>query len=259
MTEKLSNMKERDRMEYYITTFLNYAEDGNYSKAYNMLYENFKAKYFPTDLKFEEYAKTHFISMEDKEFTNIERQDNTYYMWVTIKDVLNGKKDDPGVEYTFVIRENSLNDIDLSFIRDNITYVSQNESLFSGTIRKNLELVSSEDKLIQEVSEISLLYDLYKKNNISDNYYIEENGYNLSGGERKKIILARGLLHFKEVLVLDEVFNEISVEEERIILKNIFARYSNKIVILISHRQDNMDLFDKKYAFEGDGCIHEIK
>ena len=115
MTEKLSNMKERDRMEYYITTFLNYAEDGNYSKAYNMLYENFKAKYFPTDLKFEEYAKTHFISMEDKEFTNIERQDNTYYMWVTIKDVLNGKKDDPGVEYTFVIRENSLNDIDLSF------------------------------------------------------------------------------------------------------------------------------------------------
>ena len=115
MTEKLSNMKERDRMEYYITTFLNYAEDGNYSKAYKMLYENFRSKYFPTELSFEDYCDKHFISMEDKDFTNIERQDNTYYMWVTIKDVLNGKKNDPGEEYTFVIRENSLNDIELSF------------------------------------------------------------------------------------------------------------------------------------------------
>jgi hypothetical protein len=115
MTEKLSKMKERDRMEYYITTFLNYAEDGIYTKAYNMLYEDFKTKYFPTQLKFEEYAETHFVSMEDKDFTNIERQDNTYFIWVTITDVLNGKKDDPGVEYNFVIRENGLNDVDLSF------------------------------------------------------------------------------------------------------------------------------------------------
>ncbi len=115
MTDKLSNMKERDRMEYYITTFLNYAEDGKYDKAYEMLYENFKTKYFPTELNFKDYAEKHFTSMEDKDFTNIERQDKTYYMWVTIKDVLSGKKDDPGKEYTFVIKENSLNDIELSF------------------------------------------------------------------------------------------------------------------------------------------------
>ncbi len=152
-----------------------------------------------------------------------------------------------------------LNDIDLSFIRNNITYISQNESLFPGTIKENLEMVSSNYELIQDVSKISLLTDLYEKNGISDNYYIEENGYNLSGGERKKIILARGLLHFKEVLILDEVFNEISVEEEKIILNNIFDKYKDKIVILISHRQDNIKLFDKKYVFKGDGTIDEIK
>ncbi len=115
MVGQLNNMKERDRMEYYITTFLNYAEDGEYSKAYKMMNAAFKDKYFPTEEDFRIYADKHFPSMEDKEFTNIERQDKTYYMWVTIKDVLNGKRNDPGEEYTFVILEKDLNDIELSF------------------------------------------------------------------------------------------------------------------------------------------------
>ena len=113
--DQLANMKERDRMEYYITTFLNYIEDGKYEKAYKMLNENFQGKYFPTEEDFRIYADAHFPSMTDKEFTNIERQDKTYFLWVTIKDVLNGKKDDPGEEYSFVILEKGLNDIELSF------------------------------------------------------------------------------------------------------------------------------------------------
>ena len=67
------------------------------------------------------------------------------------------------------------------------------------------------------------------------------------------------LLHFNNVLVLDEVFNEISIEEERKILNNIFNEYKDKIVIMISHRNSNIDLFNKKYKLEGDGRIHEIK
>lgn len=115
MTEKLGNMSERSRIEYYITNFLSYAEDGQYEKAYNLLYADFKANYFPTVGEFATFAQKNFNSMEDTEFTNIERQGKTYVMWVTLKDVLNSKKDDPGKEYTFVVRENGLNDIELSF------------------------------------------------------------------------------------------------------------------------------------------------
>ena len=64
---------------------------------------------------------------------------------------------------------------------------------------------------------------------------------------------------FKEVLILDEVFNEISIEEEKIILENIFKEYKDKIIILISHRKSNINLFDKKYTIGGDGRIHETK
>ena len=130
--------------------------------------------------------------------------------------------------------------IDLSFLREYITYVSQNESLFSGTVSFNLELVNSYDYL----SVLSLVgFDKNKS-------LIVEGGNNLSGGERKKLVLARGLLKFKSVLILDEVFNEISVFEERQILSNIFSLYKDKIIIVISHRESNCDLFNKKYVLE---------
>ena len=162
-------------------------------------------------------------------------------------------------EGRILIDDLDIKDLDLSFIRNSITYIGQNESLFTGSILQNLELVDSQKNNIDMVSRITLLDEFMIKNNIDYNFQIEENGVNISGGERKKIILARGLLHFKEVLVLDEVFNEISIEEERTILENIFNKYKEKIIIVISHRNDNSDLFNKKYVLKGDGRIYEVK
>lgn len=152
-----------------------------------------------------------------------------------------------------------INDLPLSFIRENITYIGQNEELFQDSIINNLRLVEEDDSVINKVSKITLLDKMIEDKNISYDYLIEESGYNLSGGERKKIILTRGLLKLKNVLILDEVFNEMSVEEERIILEGIFKNYSDKIIILISHRNSNTDLFDKKYNLKGEGDLIEIK
>ena len=153
----------------------------------------------------------------------------------------------------------NIDDLDLSFIRENITYIGQNEELFPGTIKDNLSLASTNAEDQEKVSKITLLDDFLKENKIDYNYLIDESGFNLSGGERKKIILARGLLKFKNVLILDEVFNEISIEEERKILNNIFASYKDKIIIMISHRSSNKNLFNKKYKLKGDGNLYEIK
>ena len=148
--------------------------------------------------------------------------------------------------------------LDLSFIKNTITYIGQNETLYKGTIKDNLDLISY-DKLEQDkVINVTLLNKFFEKNKIDKNYLIEENGSNLSGGERKKLILARGLLKNSEVLILDEVFNEISVSEERDILKNIFEMYKNKIIIVISHRRSNLDLFNKKLEIEGDDIYEFI-
>ena len=96
-------------------------------------------------------------------------------------------------------------------------------------------------------------------NNIDYNYAVEESGINLSGGEKKKIILTRGLLKLKEVLILDEVFNEMSILEEKQILNNIFKKYKDKIIIVISHRNSNKNLFNRHLILKGAGDLIEIK
>lgn len=114
MKSKLANMGERDRMEYYISHFINCCENKRYDLAYELLSDGFKENYFGTQAEFEEYAKEKFPSMADLDFNNIQREGNTYIMWVKITDPINGTKNS-GVEYNFVIEELDLNNINLAF------------------------------------------------------------------------------------------------------------------------------------------------
>lgn len=109
----LSAMGERDRIEYYLSSFIDAIENKKYEEAYEMLYEDFKTNYFPTLASFEEYAPKTFPKICVIEYTNIERNGNVYIVWATMSSALAGK--DTGVEMKFVIQENGLNDFDLSF------------------------------------------------------------------------------------------------------------------------------------------------
>ncbi len=109
----LGEMGERDRMEYYVSSFMKAIENEEYQEAYDMLYDEFKQNYFKTLADFENYVKTKFPSMSSMEYTNIERNGTVYVLWVTISNPLSGK--DSEREMNFVIQENDLNDFDLSF------------------------------------------------------------------------------------------------------------------------------------------------
>ena len=168
------------------------------------------------------------------------------------------KKDISPTSGSILIDNINLNEYPLSFIKDKIIYVSQNESLFKGSIIDNLKLVKDDISKIKEVSKITLLDQILESKKIDYNFLLSEFGSNLSGGEKKKIILTRALLKEFDILILDEVFNEISIEEEFTILNNILKKYPDKTVIVISHRNNNTCLFNKKYLVKGDG-INEIK
>jgi hypothetical protein len=109
----LAGMGERDRMEYYVSSFVKAVENGEYEDAYNMLYEDFRKNYFPTLSSFEEYAKSKFPTMFSLEHTNFERNGDLYVLWVTLSNPLGSK--DSGIEMNFVVQENDLNDFVMSF------------------------------------------------------------------------------------------------------------------------------------------------
>ena len=133
----------------------------------------------------------------------------------------------------------------------NILYVSQKEILFTGTLDDNLSL-KKKNIYSAKICEI----DEFAKGN----YYqlIEEDGFNLSGGQKQRIVLARALNNF-QILIIDEGLNQVSVDMERRILKSILKKYSDKTIIYISHRLDNLDLFEKYVKIQNGKVVLDTK
>lgn len=109
----LGEMGERDRMEHYVASFIEAIENKEYEDAYEMLYDDFKKNYFPNYADFEEYAKNKFPSMISVEHTNFERNGDVYVLWTKLSNPMGSKNS--AIEINFVVKENDLNDFDISF------------------------------------------------------------------------------------------------------------------------------------------------
>lgn len=110
--QQLQSMGERDRMEFYFSEYATYIEDGEYEKAYDLLYPEFKTNYFPTLEQFEEYAKKTYPEFMTFSYNNIERQGYIYVLNIDIIDVDNKENKK---SHRVVIQENDFNDFVLSF------------------------------------------------------------------------------------------------------------------------------------------------
>lgn len=138
------------------------------------------------------------------------------------------------------IKEYNINNI--------ISYVSQDEELFNDTILNNLTLGKKIDKeLLDNVIRICKLDTINIINSVGlDSYIINNN--TLSGGEKNRIILARGLLYSKKIIILDEVLKEVDYELEITIIKDILEYFSDRTIIYVSHKNVS-NLFNKVLTF----------
>jgi len=153
-----------------------------------------------------------------------------------------------------------INDYDLKCIKENICYISQNEILFTDTLYNNIILNRNIDNSqFLEITKLCEVSEIIKNNSLGYNLLIEENGFNLSGGEKQRVILSRSLLKPFNILIIDEGLNEMDINLERRILKRIFNKYKDKIIIIISHRLENMDLFDRVLEFSNSRLIKDYK
>lgn len=146
-----------------------------------------------------------------------------------------------------------INGIDINDYKlNNIVYVSQNEILFSDTIENNI------GNDIYKVSKICLVDEIVKKTQLGYKTLIEENGFNLSGGEKQRIILSRALANPFDILIIDEGLSQVDTNMERIIIKNILKEYQDKTIVFISHRLDNIDLFNQVIKIEKGKIIDDL-
>ena len=154
------------------------------------------------------------------------------------------------------IDEKDLNHFNIKELREKISYVSQNEILYNDTIYNNVTInrYIDYDEFLN-ICKITKVNEIMDKTPFNSSFMIEENGFNLSGGERQRIMLARALVKNAEIYIFDESLSQIDVTKEREILKEMFKKYKNKTFIIISHRFDNCDLYDRKIELKSGKII----
>lgn len=153
------------------------------------------------------------------------------------------------------VNDNKLNEIQT----DDIVYISQNEILFTDTLYNNITLFKEiNENDFFKVLKTCYIDDILKNNNLGYYMYIEENGFNISGGEKQRIALARALLTKSNYIIIDEGLSQVDIKLERKILKNIMKNYKNKTIIFVSHRKDNLELFDRLIEINNGNLIERL-
>lgn len=131
----------------------------------------------------------------------------------------------------------NINEIPTNKIRDLIGYVTQNCSVYAGTFIENIVLNNKfEDKKFSGIVQLCGLEKLFNENNSI------ELKKNLSGGEIKKIALARILYKEPQILFIDETFSSIEENFEVGILKKL--KKTGITILIISHRNISKRIVD---------------
>ncbi len=138
----------------------------------------------------------------------------------------------------------------LAVNRDEVTYISQNRYLFEGSVLENVLLFGeSNEEIEREIA--SYLTSLHFAHGLE--YQIEKDGTNLSGGEKAKICLVRGLIQKKKIMMIDEPFNDVD-EESGILLEQLLTA-SSGTTIMVSHLLHDRNRYDEILVMQ-DGKLH---
>ena len=141
----------------------------------------------------------------------------------------------------------------LAHLYQHITLIPQEPEIFNATIKDNITMGAdvSKDKLL-EIIKIARFDKIVLKLKNGLNTNVMEKGVSLSGGEKQRLSLARGLLRAEEneFLFLDEPTSSVDSQNEVAIYENIFKRFKNKTIIAAFHRLNLLQYFDYIYYFE---------
>ena len=147
-----------------------------------------------------------------------------------------------------LINNKSISSYNLINIRKDITYISQNETIYKDSLYNNIvlnESISYDEFL--NICKICKVDEIVNKHKFKYDMNLEEDGFGLSGGEKSRIFLARALIKKSSIYIFDETLSNIDVEKEKEILKNVFDNFKTSTFIVITHRLVNKKLFNKVY------------
>ena len=131
-----------------------------------------------------------------------------------------------------------ISEVTIKSLRNKISLVSQETTLFDDTIKNNIKYANEKatDEEVFEVAKLSNAHDFIEKLPQKYETVIGENGTRLSGGEKQRISIARAMIKNSPIILLDEATSSLDSETESKIQEALNILTKNKTTIVIAHR-----------------------
>lgn len=145
------------------------------------------------------------------------------------------------------INGTDIRDYDLESLRNSISFVFQDNYLFSGTIRENI-LMGKPDATEEEIYNAIKLAHLDEfLGTLTDGIdtIVGERGASLSGGQRQRVAIARAIIKNAPIVILDEATSALDNESEAIVQKALDNLMANRTVFVIAHRLSTIHNADR--------------
>lgn len=165
-------------------------------------------------------------------------------------DVTSGEIDFDGVD---------IRNFNLDELRQNISFVFQDNFLFSGTIKENI-LMGNEHATEEEIKKVVAMAHLDEFAHSLENgldTFVGERGTTLSGGQRQRVAIARAMLKDAPIVILDEATSALDNKSEAIVQKALDNLIQNKTVFVIAHRLSTIKNADR-IAVVDEGKLAEL-
>lgn len=152
----------------------------------------------------------------------------------------------------------NIRNMGLDILRRRLALVPQEPTLFSGTLRDNLDPLGTQTdaELISALQRMHLLQresppDLAAESKFSLSTLVEDQGSNFSSGEKQLLALCRALVKNSRIIVLDEATSSIDVETDSKLQKIIQTEFASSTLLSIAHRLNTVVYYDRVLVMDG--------
>ncbi len=153
----------------------------------------------------------------------------------------------------------NVKEYDVETLRNGVSVVLQNNTLFSGTIEENLRW-GNKDATLEEIKEACRLAqaeEFIERFPNKYDTYIEQGGTNVSGGQKQRLCIARALLKKPKILILDDSTSAVDMKTDALIRKGLETFLPDTTKIIIAQRVASVENADKIIIMDN-GTINAI-
>ncbi|NAZ25918.1 MAG: DUF1854 domain-containing protein, partial [Nanoarchaeota archaeon] len=155
----------------------------------------------------------------------------------------------------------NIKDIDLKYLREKISYLSQDPEIFDNSIRYNISYGNQNINEIEiiKVCKIVNIHDDIIKLPFAYDTPAGEGGTRLSGGQKQKIAIARNIIRNPDIFIFDELTSNIDAKSREQIFSAILNISKDKTLIYVSHNLSEILNMDRVIVIEDGKIVEEGK